>query len=213
MEIAEMPSLQLEHKISALVKRQKNRVERAIGKHATKAHWDLLPNERGAPRIVLRAYQDAEAQGSMDFSQQELENDAYAEQQITSFAQVVERIDNWRSELAKLYADISTWSQKLEGVISIAEDAIVILEAKTGEYQVSRLTLKRRDQTMEVRPVSVWVVGADGRVDLKGIGGPFTLLFSKRFGGWHYLRETFPIKTEPLTEAIFLTLAEACLNG
>ena len=74
-------------------------------------------------------------------------------------------------------------------------------------------TIEVGGQTMEVEPVACWVVGADGEVDLQGIGGPFYLLYIQKDGGWFYLPNSPPVVTHPLTEELFLELAEACLHG
>jgi hypothetical protein len=66
---------------------------------------------------------------------------------------------------------------------------------------------------MQVVPISAWVVGADGRVDLRVIGGPFTLLYSQRDQGWFFVQNTYPMKLSRLDQDLFLDLAEACLNG
>jgi len=86
-------------------------------------------------------------------------------------------------------------------------------EERSGEYEAARLLITSNGQMMRVEPVASWIVGADGRVDLRGIGGPFTLLYSQQDGGWLYLRETLPMEMYPLTQELFLQLAEACLNG
>jgi len=65
---------------------------------------------------------------------------------------------------------------------------------------------------MRIEPVAAWVVGADGRVDMKGTGGPLILIYRETEKRWFYFQQ-FPAAEIPLTKDVFVRLAEACLNG
>ena len=83
----------------------------------------------------------------------------------------------------------------------------------SGMFQASRLLVASEGDTMRVEPVGSWVVGADGLVNLNGLGGPLTLLYFQKDDVWSYIPKTIPAQSIPLSRELFLELAEECLHG
>ncbi len=125
---------------------------------------------------------------------------------------VLSLVDEWRSRLNDLHAKIREWSKGLELPPHIESHRITINEELTGPYEVTELIFTHLGRHMKVRPVAVSVVGADGRVDITGSEGPFTLVYLSDEGGWFLVGDRPPGELQPLTRELFLNLAEACLK-
>jgi hypothetical protein len=139
-------------------------------------------------------------------------------------------ITEWRGALDELYSNIDQWSQDRttwpegEDLPPTIEKSLIQLdEPKSGPYEVPQLQLllKKNGRAMWVRPVARWVVGAEGRVELMvdlnraerySSEGPFTLVYLKGKGGWHWVDEGVAGKLRPLTGELFRRLVELCLR-
>lgn len=83
---------------------------------------------------------------------------------------VERRLDDWRARVGALYADIAGW---LPPELSLAEGVKVpILEDLMSRFEVpqqaipSKVLLKRGTLVGRIEPRGLWIVGANGRVDL-----------------------------------------------
>jgi hypothetical protein len=199
--------------LSALVAQKEPAVVAAIDLATAVASWDLTADERGRPLLVLRVRDQLGAEGSAVFAPDELRNERHLASRLTALKGAVLQVGHWRGQLRVLFDNIRQWCQMLPGGAYVEEVPTILREEPSGEYEATRLVITSGGRTMQVVPVALWIVGADGQVDLIGIGGPFTLLHSRKDAGWSFLRETPPITTYPLTQELFLELAEACLNG
>jgi hypothetical protein len=177
------------------------------------ATWDVTTDRRGRILLALRLRDQTGAQSTFEFVPSEVQ---YHPQLVTVLDFLKEgllHIRWWRDQLARLFANLRQWCQALPGGVSIQEEAITLREVRSGEYEVPRMVVTSNGHTMTIDPVAAWVVGADGRVDLNGIGGPLTLMYSQEKDEWYYLPHQIPVVTLPLTEDLFLKLAEECLYG
>jgi hypothetical protein len=130
----------------------------------------------------------------------------------------------WRGALDELYSNIEEWTQ--DGITwpagsdlppAIVKSQIQLDEPKSGPYEVPQLLLKKNGRAMWIRPVARWVIGAEGRVDLQraerySSEGPFTLVYLKGNGGWHWVDEGVAGKLRPLTGELFRRLTELTLQ-
>jgi hypothetical protein len=213
MEIHQTASLKQNSALSELIAHIDPAVKAAVDVATAVGTWDLAADERGRPLLVLRLRDPLNGQCSATFAPDELRNKQHLASRLHALKGALLQVGEWRKQLQQLFDNIRQWCQTLPGGAYVQEEPLVMREERSGEYEASRLIITSNGQTMRVEPVALWIVGADGRVDLRGIGGPFTLLFSQQDGGWFYLAETLPIATYPLTQELFLQLAEACLNG
>jgi len=213
VDIHQTANLERNAEYSALVAQTDQSVRATVDVATADATWDLAPHERGRPLLVLRLQDQLNGQCSAAFAPDELRSEQNMGSRLHSLKGALVRVGHWREQLRLLFGNIRQWCEALPGGAYVQEEPILMREERSGEYEAARLLITSNGQLMRVEPVASWIVGADGRVDLRGIGGPFTLLYSQQGGGWLYLRETLPMAMYPLTQELFLQLAEACLNG
>ena len=174
--------------------------------------WDLGVDERGRPLLNLRVRDQSDGQGSAEFAPDELRLERHLAKRLHDLKGGVIHVGKWRGQLKRLYADIRQWCRTYPEELFIREEPVILREERVGEYEAPCLVINSGNDSMRVEPIAAWVVGADGRVDLRGIGGPFTLLYSQREDQWRCVRNGFPFRADILTQELFLDLVEACLN-
>ncbi len=213
MNVRQGPNLKQHKTYSSLVAQKNALLEGVLDLATAEGAWELDKDNRGRPLLLLRLTDQLNGQTTAAFAPEELQNDAHLSSRLRGLKGALLHVGHWRGQLQQLFADVRRWCQGLPGGAYVQEEPMVVREERSGEYEVTRLIVSSKGQTMRVEPVALWVVGADGRVDLKGIGGPFTLLYFQQDGGWAYVQNGPPAVTMPLTEGLFLQLAEACLDG
>ena len=140
-------------------------------------------------------------------------------------------LEDWRRKVEDLYSTIREWASEMEPTPTFATEPITIIEKWSGEYQIPRLLIRQGEDEMIVQPVARAVVGAEGRVDLKGLDGPFVLTLHesepeppirtpkgvvrparRTTKGWFWVEDRDPWGLIPLDGPFFRELAEACLR-
>ncbi len=138
---------------------------------------------------------------------------------------------DWRRKVEDLYEKIRAWTSEMEPRPTFATEPISIIERWSGEYQLPQLLIRQGEDEMTVRPVSRAVVGAEGRVDLEGLDGPFVLVLHesepeppfrtpkgvviparRTTRGWFWAEDRAPWGLIPLDGPLFRELAESCLR-
>lgn len=213
MDIHQTATLEQNAPYSALVAQKSDLLNNVIDLATTEGIWELTEDDRGRRLLRLQLKDQFNGQCTGEFAPEELKNAVHLTSRFHALKGALLRVGHWRSQLQQLFDNIRQWCHNLPGGAAIQEEPIVVREERSGEYMVSRLTITSKGQTMRVEPVAAWVVGADGRVDLKGTGGPFILLYSQQDDSWSYFQNNYPTAASPLTEVLFLQLAEACLHG
>lgn len=137
---------------------------------------------------------------------------------------------DWRQKVEELYGLIRVWASEMEPAATFGTEEITLIEKWSGAYQISQLLLEQGGDRMTVRPVARAVVGADGRVDLLGLDGPFTLFLMEAeedsmiaengkngfrhesTADWYWLQDRAPWESARLDGPLFRDLAESCLR-
>ena len=76
----------------------------------------------------------------------------------------------FRTEVNNLYAEIKKWISETN--LKCDESTIKINEKNSGEYEINKLTLSTKEEATiiaEIQPIGAWVIGANGRIDIKGV--------------------------------------------
>lgn len=83
----------------------------------------------------------------------------------------------WLHELESLYSKVSGWLDEFaaDGV-TYDDQTIVLDEEHLGRYHAPALRISCRGTDVWMEPVGANIIGARGRVDLKGFGGAARLL-------------------------------------
>ena len=213
MNVQQTPALQQNAELSALVGQRQDVLDAVIGQPVAgaSATWDLTTDSRSRPVLVLRLHDPHKGQSEGRFAPDELRNVPHLSARLGDLKEALIRVGGWLGLLERLYADIRQWSQALPAVY-VEELPVTVREERSGPYEATMLRVSSNARTMTVEPVAAWVVGADGRVDLKGVGGPFTLVYSQPKGGWYHVENKPPLTFLPLDQALYLDLARACLD-
>lgn len=83
---------------------------------------------------------------------------------------IAKHLNFFRTEVKNLYSEIKAWVSETN--LRCEESTITINEKNSGEYQINRLTLLTKEESTkiaEIEPIGAWVIGANGRIDIKGI--------------------------------------------
>jgi len=86
--------------------------------------------------------------------------------------------DEYLSRLDELYDKAKKWILEIKPKAEIEEESITIKEEPVDAYQVKVLVIKRPDRkTVRMIPRGRWIIGAEGRVDMKSDLGTETLIY------------------------------------
>ena len=102
----------------------------------------------------------------------------------TSAAAIAQRngVAEYRRRLSALYTDAEAWLR--DAGLSCRREQMSLNEEMGGRYEVSRLVIRTADRhrVAELEPVGAHVVGACGRVDLRGAFDRIPILYLLRGG-------------------------------
>lgn len=127
---------------------------------------------------------------------------------------VINRIDDWIKRLNKLYREILSWSKQL-GIKCEISEMLQINEELMKKYKVSPrnipfLILKRDGKRIVFIPNALWIIGADGRVNIITDKEQHTLVDLRENKGcpseWNMVVGNIKKSTQPFTRTVFLEL-------
>ena len=116
------------------------------------------------------------------------------------------RKDKWLSHIAHLYKMIHKWIAPLksDGTVRSQMSPLSLEEDYIGPYQVDVLALSIGKQCVEFHPKGTLIVGADGRVDVRGQRAVRTLVL--KADQWFIVERSPRLKTLPFNEDSFQDL-------
>jgi hypothetical protein len=126
--------------------------------------------------------------------------------------------DAWVRSVSALLDTIETWLKPLagKGYLRINRRTGAVREEAFGDYNIERLTIEFVDgQIVEVQPVGRYVLGADGRLDLKA-GLHTTMIVRRGMDKWELAEregrgkpKTWPLTRETFEELLAGIVEEA----
>lgn len=128
-------------------------------------------------------------------------------------AYVQERIDDWRIRLEQLFSQVATWVPSswtvLEGhVIQRDEELMCRYSIKPG--QLPTFTLLKNKHRVALVPSALWIIGADGRVNVTVDATQYILVDRRDNPGlparWEIVLGEQRKRTVPFTRDIFLSI-------
>jgi hypothetical protein len=125
---------------------------------------------------------------------------------------IATELEEWQADLHALFDQIIAWLGEMDIKPQITRHRIQINEQRYGLYEAEELLITHQGHQMKVRPIARQVAGADGRVDILGIEGPFILVNLKDQGGWHYLADRAIFDLRRLEGNLFRRLVGVCLQ-
>ncbi len=146
-----------------------------------------------------------------------------------------EHLNFFRTEVNNLYSEIKQWISETN--LRYEESTIRLNEKNCDEYEINKLTLITEENAtpIEIEPIGAWVIGANGRIDIKGQwdriiivhlnkGGPFGNIalnnddgnpldakkrpFFKEINeaGWYWFEHKLSSKGHKLTSELFFDI-------
>jgi hypothetical protein len=121
----------------------------------------------------------------------------------------VQRRDDWIERTQHLVNDIVEWSESQDWEVNI--DTKTIHEELLGEYEVPVASVHVPGGQLQVQPVALHVIGADGRVDLEAYPTLNRVKLVGHEDGWQiYTDSNIPLHAEWKQET-FIQLAQELL--
>jgi hypothetical protein len=145
-------------------------------------------------------------------------------------------IETFNRRLEALFEQACKWLDEAHIEYSKAENEMSLTEGKDMTYSTKRLDVftKEGESLFSIVPYGVWIVGAEGRVELEGDSGSESMVYLLEDGpaqtadqddgekeniirrklngfreeGWHWVDERIVGKRPLLTKDIFLALLE-----
>ncbi len=128
--------------------------------------------------------------------------------------QVAMRIARWQQAVSNLWFRITAWlpvsDKSGKPLYTISE--ITRSEERSGSYPVESLEIRIGRSTVELVPVGTWIIGAQGRVDMRGPKATVRLIWVNE-GSWLVVGDPMaPHESTPLTEESFTNALEQVLG-
>ncbi len=114
-----------------------------------------------------------------------------------------EKKNRWLENIEDLYKLISSWLEPLEKerVLSHSIEKTTVKEDPIGSYDVGVLTILIGNQKVEFYPKGTLIIGAEGRIDIKGQRAVRTIILNE--GQWSVVERSPRLKTLPFNEDSF----------
>jgi hypothetical protein len=86
--------------------------------------------------------------------------------------------DEFLDRIDRLYEQVRKWILNFDSKAEITEESLKLVEEPVGSYLAHALIIKRSDRkTVSLIPRGRWIIGAEGRVDIKSDLGTETLVY------------------------------------
>lgn len=149
--------------------------------------------------------------------------------------EILEEIELFNERVVALFEQICDWLEEENIEFVKKESDLTLNEGRSGPYKTRRLDVFTIDneRLFSVVPYGIWIIAAEGRVELEGSSGAETLVYLSKKGisfaaegasekekilkykinreqgeGWHWLDDRIIGQKPLLTRDIFLALLE-----
>lgn len=95
---------------------------------------------------------------------------------------LVERIKDWKERISNLYKMINTWLEEKQGYSIRISDKVNMYEELMKRFGIEQQFLdvadiyKDNKIILTIKPVGLWIIGANGRIDLISKDGSFIMV-------------------------------------
>ena len=132
---------------------------------------------------------------------------------------VEQRVRDWRRRLRELFTQIEGWTRHMRGPASVGRGTVqqrneqMMREFGVAPRQLPTLTIECDDHRVEFIASCLWILGANGRVDVSVDGAPYALFdMGRQDGGpsdWQLMNPDPRIVLEPFTREAFLRITQS----
>ncbi len=144
------------------------------------------------------------------------------------------RIELFNKRIDALYKQVCEWLEEGNVEFDKKESGLTLTEEQSGPYETKRLDIftKDNERLFSIVPYGIWIIGAEGRVELTGDSGEESLVYLSADGpsiiikeivgekediirrrlngskkeGWHWLDDRIIGKKPLFTKDIFFAL-------
>lgn len=194
--------------LASRVESQADVVAEEIDLKTATAQWDFRQDERGRGLLVLHVRDPSGAEAQSEFAPAEMANERRLRDRLSELLEAALHVNRWRTRVRDLFEQVRVWVQQHEVGVLFHEDKTTLTEQRSGPYEIPVLYINSGSRSATLEPIACWIVGADGRVDLTGVGGREVLVLDE-VGGWYWVTDNQLGRLQPLTEELFLQLLEA----
>lgn len=95
---------------------------------------------------------------------------------------ILRRINDWKSRIEELFNKINSWIHEKQGYKLTTSPDIIMYEEMMKNFGLDQVTIKSADLffnkklIMSLKPFGLWIIGANGRIDLISKKGNFILI-------------------------------------
>jgi hypothetical protein len=201
--IAVSDSLAQDDALTELVNSRSIVLQDEIPNATAKAEWDKQVDARGRPLLILALRDSFAGESTKTFAPVELEPhyDQHLRERLRGMHGAMLRVGQSRARIAGLYSDIREWLATVQPPVLIDEYEVRLNEELSGPYSMPALSIRRGNRSIEVQPIAIWVVGAQGRVDIVGPTDRRILVDDGQ--AWQIVTDDFQRYSLPLDANVF----------
>jgi hypothetical protein len=186
-------------------------LDQEIRSPSAQATWDYGLDDRSRPVLNLTITDGLNGSANGQFTPGELAHEVHFRERVRQMREAMDRVRQWcQNTLPALYRDMKQWVLSSDPQCFIQDTLVKVNERMSGPYDAPGLEIWRATQVVQVRPIAIWIVGGEGRVDLIGPMDDFMLVF--RHDEWFAIEPTNRILEKALSSSLFLDIFEASLS-
>jgi hypothetical protein len=186
-------------------------VAEEINLAAATAEWGFLKDDRGRDLLTLHIRDSLGAEARSELAPAELADERQLRDRLHALLDAALRVNRWRSEVKKLYGQISVWVPRYDPAALFHHETTTLNEQRSGPYAMDVMRIDSGGRSAVLEPIALWVVGADGRVDLSGVGGREIFVLDEG-RGWFWVSNDQVERLRPMTEELFMQLLKAVIQ-
>jgi hypothetical protein len=202
------PELEKEAELADLAKKNDGVLNDEIGLTATHARWDLKRDSRNRQLLVLNLRDSLRGEAHGDFVPVELTSEPHLRARLHDLKGAMLLVSAWRGRVDQLFQEMRPWIMEAIPDAAIQDRSTLLIERASGPYEMPAMTIFTQGKAIDIEPVACWVVGADGRVDVRGPMGDDAVLLAQA-EKWYWLDQHAVDRLQPLTKDLFKSVLQS----
>jgi hypothetical protein len=206
-KISITPAIENDEDLAALVLRAESILADEV-KLAGDARWDAVLDDNQRTVLQLRITDTAGGEATRQFMPAELApaQDRRFRERLRTIADAVVQVGKWKAEVRNLFAWIVEAVAHTTPPTTASEEISQVREEPSGAYEIPELLLDRNGRRVRAHPIGTWVVGAQGRVDLRSSEMNRILLFDGH--QWQLVPDDVREPAIPLTKQRLISVLD-----
>jgi hypothetical protein len=175
--------------------------------------WRVDTGRFGREVLVLSVewrHDNEKGEAEIDLDPSALMDEAIVRSKLRDLRASASYVKHWRDSLEQLYSQVEQWLMRYSRQSNVFKSTTVNMYEERGRYEAPSRTIKVGQEEVYLGPVAMWVVGADGQVDMCGPSDRHDLLL--RGEKWYYAPRFPGEEDQQLTEGLFHKLLDQVLE-